>query len=187
MNARENKSNKNKRDNKIPSRDFALFLLKKVKLPFSIRRHSISVANRALKIAKKIKKVEVNKKLVEIGGLLHDIGRAKSHGFDHGLIGGRILRSYGFSERLARICETHLLGGLDKEDAKRLGLPIKDYLPKTLEEKIVCLADKHMKGRHEVSIEERFEKWFRKYGKTIILLKSKRRVEQIQKEIKALF
>jgi len=95
MSARKNKTNKSKSDNKIPTRDFALFLLRKVKLPFSIRRHSISVANRALKIANKIKKVEVNKKLVEIGGLLHDIGRSKSHGFEHGLLGGKILRSYG--------------------------------------------------------------------------------------------
>ncbi len=187
MSTKKNKPHENKGNNRIPTRDFAFELLRKVKLPFNIRRHSINVANKALKIANKIKKIQVNKNLVEIGALLHDIGRCISHGFDHGLLGGEILLSYGLSERLARICETHLLGGLDKEDAKKVGLPIKDYLPNTLEEKIVCLADKHMKGRHEVSIEDRFQIWFKKYGKTKILLKSKRRVERIQKEIKALF
>jgi len=74
-----------------------------------------------------ITKIEVDKNLVEIGALLHDIGRTKTHGFKHALIGGKILRKRGFSERLAKICETHILGGLDLEDAKRFGLPMKEY------------------------------------------------------------
>ena len=129
------------------------------------------------------------KDLVEIGALLHDIGRSKTHGFNHALIGGKILRDKGFPEKIARICETHILGGLDKEDIIKLNLKIKDssYLPETLEEKIVCLADKHMAGRREVTIEERFQTWFTKYGKSRILLKSKKRIEKIQKEIQNLF
>jgi len=170
----------------IPDRDFALELLRKVRLPFPIRQHSINVANKAVEIANKINKRKVRKRLVEMGGLLHDIGRSVTHGFEHALIGGRILRERGLPEDLARICETHLLGGLDKEDAKKIGLPARDFLPKTLEEKIVCLADKHMTGNHEVSIDERFEKWFNKYGKTQILLKSKERIKKIEKEIKSL-
>lgn len=170
----------------IPDRDFALELLRKVRLPFPIRQHSINVANKAVLIANKINKAKVNKRLVEIGGLLHDIGRSVTHGFEHALIGGRILRERGLSEELARICESHLLGGLDKEDAKKIGLPARDFLPKTLEEKIVCLADKHMTGNHEVSIDERFEKWFNKYGETQILLKSEERIKKIEQEIKSL-
>ncbi|MFX0139188.1 MAG: hypothetical protein ACFFDN_36435, partial [Candidatus Hodarchaeota archaeon] len=108
------------------------------------------------------------------------------HGFKHALIGGKILRQRGFSDRLARICETHILGGLDKEDAKKFGLPEKDYLPITLEEKIICLADKHMAGTREVSIQNRFNRWFQKYGKSKILIKSKKRIEKIQKEIEEL-
>ncbi len=124
--------------------------------------------------------------LIEIGALLHDIGRTKTHGFKHALIGGKILKQRGFSIKLARICETHILGGLDKEDAKKVGLPEKNYLPLTLEEKIICLADKHMAGTREVSIQERFNRWFRKYGKTQLLLKSKKNIEKIQKEIEEL-
>jgi len=168
----------------LPDREFAIDLLRTLKVQHSVRRHSEKVAEKALRIAKKITKVKVNKDLIEIGGLLHDIGRAKTHGFKHALIGGNILRESGFSEKLARICETHILGGLDIEDAKRLGLPEKDYLPETIEEKIICLADKHMAGTKEVSIEERFNRWFIKYGKSKILLKSKKRIETIQAEIK---
>ena len=170
----------------LPDRDFAIDLLRKLKIPHSVRRHSEKVADKALEIAKKITKVKVDLNLVEIGALLHDIGRTKTHGFKHALIGGKILRERGFSERLAKICETHILGGLDIEDAKRFDLPEKDYLPVSLEEKIICLADKHMAGTKEVSITERFNRWFQKYGKSKILLKSKKRIEKIQQEVESL-
>jgi uncharacterized protein len=170
----------------LPDRDFALDLLKRLKVPLSVRRHSEKVADKAIEIARKIKKVKVDMQLVEIGGLLHDIGRTKTHGFKHALIGGKILKQRGFSNRLARICETHILGGLDNEDAKIVGLPEKDYLPLALEEKIICLADKHMAGTREVSIQERFNRWFRKYGKTQLLIKSKKNIEKIQKELEEL-
>ncbi|MFX1408283.1 MAG: HD domain-containing protein [Promethearchaeota archaeon] len=170
----------------LPNREFAFDLLKRVKVPYHVRRHSLKVAEKALEIAEKITKVNVNKDLIEIGAILHDIGRAKTHGFEHALIGGKILKERGFSNNLVRICETHILGGLDKEDAIKVGLPEKNYLPISLEEKIICLADKHMAGTYEVSIEQRFEKWFSKYGKTDLLIKSKKRIEKIQEELKAL-
>jgi len=170
----------------LPDREFALELLRNLGVQYTVRRHSINVANKAIRIANKIKSVKVNKDLVEIGALLHDIGRAKTHGFKHAFIGGKLLRARGLPETLARICETHILGGLDKEDAKNFGLPEKDYLPVTIEEKIVCLADKHMTGIKEVSIDKRFERWFKKFGRSEILLKSKKRIEAIQKEIENL-
>ena len=175
-----------KKEEIIPDREFALDLLRRLKIPLSVRRHSEKVADKALEIADKITRTNVDKNLIEIGALLHDVGRTKTHGFRHALIGGKILRERGFSINLARICETHILGGLDKEDAKRFGLPEKDYLPKTLEEKIICLADKQMAGTREVTIKERFDRWFQKYGRSRILLKSKKRIEQIQQEIESL-
>jgi uncharacterized protein len=172
-----------KKEEFLPDRDFVIDLLKKLKIQPSVRRHSEKVADKALEISKKITKVNIDKNLIEIGALLHDIGRTKTHGFNHALIGGKILRERGFSDKLAKICERHILGGLDKEDAKKFGLPEKDYLPISLEEKIICLADKHMAGIREVSIKERFERWFQKYGKSDILLKSKKRIEKIQEEL----
>lgn len=170
----------------LPDRDFALDLLKRLKVPLSVRRHSEKVADKAIEIALKIKKAKIDINLIEIGALLHDIGRVKTHSFKHAVIGGKLLKQRGFSDKLARICETHILGGLDKEDAKNVGLPEKNYLPSSLEEKIICLADKHMAGTREVSIHERFNRWFSKYGKSKILLKSKKRIEKIQKEIEEL-
>ncbi|MFX1397564.1 MAG: HD domain-containing protein [Promethearchaeota archaeon] len=170
----------------LPNREIALELIKKLKLPLSIRYHSLAVAKKAVKISKQIPNMDLNLKLIEIGSLLHDIGRTRTHGFDHGIEGGKILKSRGFPESVLRICERHILGGLDKEDAKFVGLPVKDYLPETIEEKIVCLADKYMTGKKEVSVEERFEKWMVKYGRTEILLKARRRIEKIQSEIRKL-
>lgn len=170
----------------LPTKELALELLRELKVPVSVRRHSIVVAKRAYQIASKITKSKVDKDLVLIGGLLHDIGRAKTHGFKHAIIGGRILRERGYPKELAKICETHILGGLDKEDAIKIGLPEKDYLPETIEEKIVCLADKMTAGRKSVTIEERFERWFQKYGESKLLLKSKERVNKFKKEIEDL-
>ncbi len=170
----------------LPSRDIAFELLKILKVPYQIRRHSLKVSEKALELAEKITDGNINLKLVEIGALLHDVGRSKTHGFNHAIIGGKILRERGYPKELARICETHILGGLDKEDANNLGLPQKDYIPQTLEEKIICLADKLINGTKEVTIEERFQKWFSKYGRTEILVKAKERIEEIQREIKEL-
>lgn len=175
-----------KKEDFLPDREFTLELLKTLKIQHSVRRHSEKVADKALEIANNLTNSKVDKKLIEIGALLHDIGRTETHDFKHAVIGGKILRGKGFSEKLAKICETHILGGLDKKDAKTFGLPEKDYLPLSLEEKIICLADKHMAGTKEVSIEERFNRWFQKYGRSKILLKSRKRIEKIQNEIESL-
>ena len=127
-----------KKEEVLPDRELALDLLRRLKIQLAVIRHSEKVAEKAIEIAKKIKKVKVDMDLIEIGGIVHDIGRTKTHDFKHAQIGGIILRQRGFPEKLARICETHILGGLDKEDAKELGLLEKDFLPATIEEKIMC-------------------------------------------------
>ena len=173
-------------ENIIPYREHALDLLKSVNLNSSVKKHSLAVSRKAVEIATKITKVKVNMELVEIGALLHDIGRSKTHGFKHSLIGGKILRNKGYPKELTFICERHILGGLDADDAESVGLPKKDFLPQTIEEKIVCLADKHFTGHKEVTIDQRFNRWFKKYGKSKIRVKSKKRIESIQKEINEL-
>jgi uncharacterized protein len=114
-------------DEPLPTSDFAFDLLRILKVPYQVRKHSIKVAQKALEIANKIKKKKVDKDLVEIGALLHDIGRAKTHGFNHALLGGKILKERGLPNQLVRVCETHILGGLDREDAKLIGLPDDEY------------------------------------------------------------
>ncbi|MFO8020402.1 MAG: HDIG domain-containing protein [Promethearchaeia archaeon] len=173
----------------LPSKRTALKLLRKHNIGISIRQHSIKVANTAKDLMSRIKnpkKLEINKDLVIIGALLHDLGRSKTHTLKHGYLGGKIVKKLGYSESLSRICETHILGGLDKEEAKKANLPPKDFFPEKIEEKIVCLADKMTMGDKRVSVEERFKYWFSKHGKSELLLKSKKRVEQIKEEIETL-
>jgi uncharacterized protein len=165
----------------IPSKSEALTILQKMNLSKNIINHVLAVSRKAIKIATQINVVPINLKLVRIGALLHDIGRSQSHDYDHAVIGGNIIRKeLKFSEQLARIAETHILGGISKEEAKEFGLPLNEYLPETIEEKIVCLADKYFIGVKKVTIEQRFKNWFLRYGENDFLLRSKKRVEDLE-------
>lgn len=122
--------------------------------PPHIIEHCKNVTGVALRIANvfKEKGYDVNLKLIEAGGLLHDIGRSESHGIDHSAIGGKIAIELGFTEPVVRIIVRHMGAGIPADEAHELGLPEGDYMPETLEEKIVAYADKLIVGRTEVDI-----------------------------------
>lgn len=173
-----------RKEETIPSKSEALEMLAKLNMQRHIINHVLAVSRKAIKIASRIQSVPIDLKLVRIGAILHDIGRTQTHDFLHGVTGGVIIREQlNWSEKLARIAETHILGGITKEEALELGLPPKDYIPITIEEKIVCLADKYINGSKEVPIEYRFRNWFNRFGETELLVKSKKRVEQLELEI----
>ncbi len=89
-----------------------------------------------------IKRHKINLEILEIGAILHDIGRVKARRVvEHGVVGAEILREHGFPEEIARIAETHIGVGISREEAERLNLPPKDYIPETLEERTVCYSD----------------------------------------------
>lgn len=123
--------------------------------------HLLAVHDYAIEIAGQ---VECDRDLVEAGSLLHDIGRTRSHGMDHAVIGAQILRDEGIDEKIVNIVERHIGAGLTPEEAKKLGLPPKDYVPKTIEEKIVCHADNLIGSTERVSIQDTIamarKKWF---------------------------
>ena len=75
------------------------------------------------------------------GALLHDIGRAKDHSIMHAYYGSKMVEEYGLPKTLVEIVRKHTGAGLDKDDVEELGLPPGDYMPSTLEEKIVAHAD----------------------------------------------
>lgn len=79
--------------------------------------------------------------LVVAGALLHDIGRALDHSIMHAYVGSEIVKRLGLSPELVEIVRKHTGAGLDEFDVEELGLPPGDYMPKTLEEKIVAHAD----------------------------------------------
>lgn len=135
------------------SREEALKILEEENTPANVIEHSEAVTRKAMEIAKKIKAAghEVDLQLVETGALLHDIGRAQSHGLDHGYIGSLILKGRGLVEH-SKIAARHIGAGLSKREAKRGGLPPKQYIPKTLEEKIIANADNLIDGTRPIPI-----------------------------------
>lgn len=152
------------------SREKALALLRKLGLLEHIIEHSIAVADKALEIAKQIQEAghDVDLEIIEIGGILHDIGRIEAHGLLHAVIGSEIIRKYGYPDSIARIAESHSLDG---------------SWPKTIEEKIVCYADKLLKGTQEMSVHDRFDIWMKRYGKSQLLITAKDHVLKIEEEL----
>ena len=65
------------------------------------------------------------------------------------------------SVKIQRIIERHIGAGLTKEDAVLLGLPSKDYIPLSLEEKIVAHADNLISANKKQTLEELINKWKR--------------------------
>lgn len=123
----------------------ALFFHFQNKSDAALLFHSNHVSYIANQIYEQLKNsnptLKFDQELVSVGALLHDIGRTKTHDINHGIVGGEMIRTQ-FSNEVARIAETHIGGGIPKEESIILGLPAKDYVPVTLEEKIVCFADK---------------------------------------------
>lgn len=108
--------------------------------------HIEKVTKKALEIGRILKKkgLDVDIELLGIGSYLHDIGRSVTYGVGHAVESGKIVRELGFSEPVIRLVENHVGAGITAEEAKRLGLPVKDYIPETLEEKILAYADKFL-------------------------------------------
>lgn len=116
--------------------------------------HSRQVADRCLKIAKTHPELKLDEHFLEEAAMLHDLGifatdapGIECHGSEpyirHGIIGAKILREKGW-ERHARVCERHTGTGLSKWDIEQqqLPLPHKDLMPVSIEEQVVCYADK---------------------------------------------
>ena len=85
--------------------------------------------------------IGADRELVVAGSLLHDIGRSVDNGIMHALIGSEIIDGMGLSKDLVDIVRKHTGAGLDDIDVKEMGLPPGDYMPSTIEEKIVAHAD----------------------------------------------
>ena len=140
--------------------------------------HSQSVARKALQIVSSHPELHLDAQLVEEAAMLHDLGifRTDAPGIQcfgsepyicHGRLGAEILRKEGY-ERHARVCERHTGAGITCKEiiAQGLPLPHQDFLPETMEEKVICYADKFFSKTHldrEKSI-EKAEKSLAKFG-----------------------
>jgi uncharacterized protein len=125
--------------------------------------HCIAVSAKAITVSERVT-VTLDRELVRQGGLFHDIGRSRTHGIGHALAGVEIAKSLGFSDKLLLIVERHIGAGITASEAERLGLPKKDYLPLTAEEKIVSYADNLLSGTREMPFSEALERFKRILG-----------------------
>ncbi|MGN1375924.1 MAG: HD domain-containing protein [Prevotella sp.] len=130
------------------------------KLKAILVSHSKSVADKAVKLALAHKELPIDIDFLYEAAMLHDIGIVKTnapgiecHGdkpyICHGIIGATMLRAEGL-HRHARVCERHTGAGLSCAEIVRQNLPLPhaDYLPETLEEQLICYADKFFSKTH---------------------------------------
>lgn len=124
-----------------------------------------------LEIAKQIvveNKLSSNWEIAEKGILLHDIGvfecekvyqpRVVKPYIQHAVIGALILRAEGFGEAVIKMVERHIGLGISRKEIEEhhYPLPRMDFIPETLEEKILCYADKfHSKDRGFTTYKQR--------------------------------
>lgn len=130
--------------------------------------HSDAVAKKSLEIAKNVPELNPDLRFIEEAAMLHDIGiflvKAPRIGcfgdkeyVCHGYLGREILDSEGLPKH-ALVCERHVGVGISVEEIERRSLPLpkRNMLPISIEEEIICFADKfHSKSSDkEKSIED---------------------------------
>ena len=116
--------------------------------------HSRSVADKALAIAARHPEMDLDLPFIDEAAMLHDLGifltdadGIHCHGTHpyicHGILGADLLRSEGYP-RHALVCERHTGTGLTLAQIVAEGWPIphRDMRPVTLEEQLICFADK---------------------------------------------
>lgn len=143
--------------------------------------HSRQVTYRALKIAAQLQKTEpLDRQFIAEAAMLHDIGMLKTNSpelgcsgaapyLQHGVIGRALLEAEGLP-RHALVCERHIGVGLTATEIseQQLPLPVRDMLPATREEQIICYADlfysKGQKNRNREKTAGEVRKTLSKYG-----------------------
>lgn len=144
--------------------------------------HSHDVANKALTIARN--RLDLNPDLVFIyeAAMLHDIGIIKTFAPDihcdgenayicHGYLGSEMIMREGYPLH-ALVCERHTGTGLSEAYivGEDLPLPRREMIPLSIDEQIICFADKFFSKTHLG--EERSVKTARakleKYGEEVV-------------------
>lgn len=154
--------------------------------------HSKSVADKAIQIANNHPELNLDKDFLYEAAMLHDIGIiftnasriycfGESPYICHGILGAELLRKEGYPKH-ALVCERHTGAGITMQNIVDNNLPIphRDMLPLSLEEQVICFADKFFsktKLQNEKTVEkarksllkfgddgiERFDRWCREF------------------------
>ncbi len=136
-----------------------------------LREHGSMVRDKALAIAAGLQHLAPDLVFLKEAAMLHDIGIVmvdeQSLGcygelpyICHGYLGRQLLEAEGYP-RHALVCERHIGAGITVAEIEAQGLPLprRDMQPTTLEERIICYADKFFSKRpgrlaHEKSVAE---------------------------------
>ncbi|MGC8608311.1 MAG: tRNA (cytidine(56)-2'-O)-methyltransferase [Thermoplasmata archaeon] len=162
----------------IPDDEACIKLLNKYNADERLIRHVMAVHDLSVRMAKLC---GADLRLVSAGSLLHDIGRTKTNGIRHAYEGFLILQNENIDDRVSKIVLKHIGAGITKSDAEKLGLPAMDYIPETIEEKIVAQADNLITGDKKVKVEMIVEK-YRRNG----LEEAAQRILQLHSELSAI-
>ena len=116
--------------------------------------HSRSVADKALALARSHPEMRLDLTFIEEAAMLHDIGiflcdapdidcHGKAPYICHGYLGADLIREEGYP-RHALVCERHTGTGLSLAMIEAQGLPVprRDMRPVSMEEQLICFADK---------------------------------------------
>lgn len=140
--------------------------------------HSLSVADKAMEIAKCHPEMEIDLDFLYEAALLHDIGIIKTDAPEigclgtypyicHGYLGAEMLIREGW-EKHALVCERHTGSGITRASIleNQMPLPVRDMLPVSIEEKLVCFADKFYSKSHPEKVKsiDKIKKSLSKYG-----------------------
>jgi uncharacterized protein len=154
------------------------FYPKDTDIYFILKIHSEQVRDKALEIAEKHPELKLDMQFLSEASLLHDIGifmcdapRIHCNGthqyIEHGYLGAELLRAEGLP-RHALVCERHTGTGLTKQMIikNNLALPHKDFFPQSLEEQVICYADKYFSKTKlaEPHTVEKIHKELARYG-----------------------
>lgn len=117
-------------------------------------KHSCQVRDKALDILQKHPEINADIQFIKEAAMLHDIGiylchapRIFCHGthhyLEHGYLGADLLRNEGYPQH-ALVCERHTGVGISLQQImeRKLPLPQRDMRPVSIEEQIICYADK---------------------------------------------
>lgn len=140
--------------------------------------HSMMVLRKCLEIVSRIERLHPDISFIREAAMLHDIGILFTETPDigcygdrdyicHGYLGRELLEAEGLPGH-ALVCERHVGVGLSLNDILTHGLPLpaREMLPLTLEEKIICYADKFFsKNRAGVCFEKSLEEVRQGIGK----------------------
>ncbi|MDR2921155.1 MAG: HD domain-containing protein [Tannerella sp.] len=145
--------------------------------------HSRQVTDKAVEIAKIHPEMNLDIPFIEEAAMLHDIGvflcdapdigcYGEAEYICHGYLGADLMRSEGYP-RHALVCERHTGTGisLDMIEKRQLPLPHRDMQPQSLEELLICFADKFY-SKTKLTTEkpvEKIRKSLSKYGEEEVL------------------